>query len=326
MADAIPTNAVSSGVTIDPAVLRSLMALRNGPGIIYMTTWAALLGATGYALYLSQGTYWMIPAIFAYGTVLTVPTYAVSHESAHGTFVKTKWLNTVIYWITSLIYFEDPTHRFRSHMRHHNHTWVNGVDTQMPFRTPLTISRWLLELSDLMQYVYDVKYMVLNAMGIHDGFTRSYMPEKDLPRLQRDSRLFLVVYATVLGITAYFAWWQYLLVYFVVPRLLGGISMQFFTIIQHAEMEEDQPDLRRSCRSFDTNWLGRFLYCGMNRHIEHHLYPKVPFHALPALQRALEGQLPEPSKGAFAANLFVLTAVVRRAVNKTEPLPETGSD
>ncbi len=80
--------------------------------------------------------------MFAYGTVLTVPAYAVSHESAHNTFVKTKWLNTIISWITSLIYLEYPTHRFRSHMRHHNYTWINGPDNQMPYGTPLNIRRW----------------------------------------------------------------------------------------------------------------------------------------------------------------------------------------
>lgn len=322
MTDLSPTNAVSSGVTIDPKILRSLMELRNGPGSLYILTWSLLLGTSGYVLYQAQGTNWLVPALILYGTILTVPAYAVSHESAHGTFVKTKWLNGVIYWVTSLIYLEDPTHRFRSHMRHHNYTWVNNVDTQMPFRTPLNIRRWLLEFSDLMQYVYDFKYMALNALGIHDAFTRSYMPEEDLPLLRRDSRIFVCVYGAIIGVTAYLGAWWYLLVFFVVPRLFGGVAMQFFTIIQHAEMEEDQLDLRRSCRSFDTNIVGWFLYCGMNRHIEHHLYPKVPFHALGTLKKELGDQLPEPSNGAFLANLQVLGAVIRRSIGRNKPIPK----
>lgn len=36
MADIKPTNAISSGVTIDPKVLRSLMVLKNGPAIRYL--------------------------------------------------------------------------------------------------------------------------------------------------------------------------------------------------------------------------------------------------------------------------------------------------
>lgn len=324
MSELKPTNAVTSGVTIDPVVLRSLMELKNGPGIRYMMIWAGLLLVSGYAVFVSQDSYWIAPAVFAYGTVLTVPAYAISHESAHSTFVKTKWLNTVIYWMTSLIYLEDPTHRYRSHMRHHNYTWINGVDTQMPFKTPLNIRRWLLEISSFGQYIYDFKYMILNALGIHDTFIRSYMPEQDIPLLKRDSRLFLLVYTVIIGGTWYFRAWDILMIYFVLPRIVGGISMQFFTIIQHAEMEEDQSDLRRSCRSFDTNWLGRFLYCDMNRHIEHHLYPKVPFHALTALQKELGDQLPKPGQGAFVSNFKVLRAVCRRSLGYAEAASEAG--
>ena len=297
------------------------MELKNGPGIRYMLIWAGMLSVTGIGVHMSQDSYWIIAAIFAYGTVLTVPAYAVSHESAHQTFVKSKWLNTLISWVTSLIYLEDPTHRYRSHMRHHNYTWINGMDTQMPFKTPLNIGRWLLEISGFGQYVYDFKYMFLNAVGVHDAFTRSYMPEQDLPLLRRDSRLFLLFYSFLVLGTWYFQAWNFLLLYYVIPRIVGGVSMQFFTIIQHAEMEEDQHDLRRSCRSFDTNWLGRFLYCHINYHIEHHLYPKVPFHALPALQKELGDQLPEPEQGAFAINFRVLKTVLNRSLNRSADAP-----
>ena len=40
-----------------------------------------------------------------------------------------------------------------------------------------------------------------------------------------------------------------------------------------------------------TDPLGRFLYVNMNYHIEHHLYPQVPFYALPQLNAAIREQL-----------------------------------
>ena len=36
----------------------------------------------------------------------------------------------------------------------------------------------------------------------------------------------------------------------------------------------------------------KFLAWNMNFHGEHHLSPLVPFHALPALNRLLQGQIP----------------------------------
>jgi fatty acid desaturase len=55
------------------------------------------------------------------------------------------------------------------------------------------------------------------------------------------------------------------------------------------------------------------LYWNMNFHIEHHLHPGVPFHALPRLQRLIGEQLPIPCRGALAANLEILRTIREQA-------------
>lgn len=114
--------------------------------------------------------------------------------------------------------------------------------------------------------------------------------------------------------------WPEALTYYIIPRLMGGFSMQVFTIIQHADMAEDQHDLRQSCRSFSTNWLTRFLYADMNNHVEHHLYPKVPFHALAKLRTELGDQLPEADKGLLRTNWQVFKRALRLTVAPGEPV------
>ena len=105
-------------------------------------------------------------------------------------------------------------------------------------------------------------------------------------------------------------------------RLAGGVVMQLYTIIQHAEMEENQPDLRKSTRSFRTHWFSRFLYANMHHHVEHHLYPTVPLHALPKLNAALAHHLPEPDRGLIRTNLEVLGAVLRRSLGRGRRLAD----
>ena len=56
----------------------------------------------------------------------------------------------------------------------------------------------------------------------------------------------------------------------------------------------------------------------MNYHIEHHLYPTVPFHALPSLSKKLREQLPEPDPGFFRTNWEVLKVVARRTFGKND--------
>jgi fatty acid desaturase len=317
MTDIKATNATSSGVVIDPTALRRLMTLHNGPGLRHFVLWLLMLLISGYGLYLSTGTHWFIPAMLVYATIFGETSYAISHETAHGTYVKSRWLNTAIFWASSLIYFEDPMHRYNAHMRHHNFTWINGMDAQIS-QNPLYLHTWLLEFSNLDHYWLRGKQMIVCALGIHSEAVRSFTPERDLPKQQRASLAFVAIYSSIVGVTWWVDAWDILLTYVVIPRLVGGIAMQAFTITQHAEMAADQYDIRKSCRSFDTNWVGRFLGCDMNRHVEHHLYPKVPFHALYDLEKVLGDQLPKPARNIVAVNLDVLVGVLRRKFRSSQ--------
>ena len=111
----VATNANSSGIVLDRKTLKALGKRRDLPGLIWLAQWVAALAATGYLVSLSLGSWWIVPAMVAYGTVLVVPAYSVSHETAHGTAFRTRWLNELVLWISSLIYFEEPYHRRYAH-------------------------------------------------------------------------------------------------------------------------------------------------------------------------------------------------------------------
>lgn len=307
------TNAASSGVRLDKGTLKALSRRSDRPGLLYLALWGLLLLAGGAALAFSLGTWLAVPAMLFYGAVLTVPAYALSHECAHGTAFRTRWLNELVFWATSLVYIEGPHFRRYAHARHHTYTWIRGRDAQMPFNTPLTFKGWLLEISGIGQYLYDARHLVRNAFGRFNPAVVDFTPAGELPKLKWEARAFLAVYlGGAAAALAAEALWP--LVYLVIPRLAGAVVMQLFTIIQHAEMAEDRPDLRESTRSFATNRFADFLYANMSRHIEHHLFPMVPFHALPQLNAALAGQLPAPSRGLLRSNAEVLSAVLRRSL------------
>ena len=91
--------------------------------------------------------------------------------------------------------------------------------------------------------------------------------------------------------------------------------MNAFILIQHAEMAENQPNILQSTRSFRTNSFFWFLYFNMNHHVEHHLYPAVPFHALrEELGDMLKEQLPEPDAGFLSTHWEVLKITICRSL------------
>ena len=143
------TNAASTGIRIERAQLKSLARRSNRPGLAYLAVWAFLLAATGALVWFTLGTAYVWGAMFVYGVVMSVPSYALSHETAHGTAFRTRRLNEAVFWFTSLLYGEEPLHRRYTHTNHHTHTWYVGLDSQMPFNTPLTLKGWLYDLSGL---------------------------------------------------------------------------------------------------------------------------------------------------------------------------------
>jgi fatty acid desaturase len=308
------TTPESSGISLDKKALKQLTRRNDRPGLVTLGLWALFLAASGALLFFSQGSWAVVPAMILYGSILTVPAYSLSHECAHGTAFRTRWLNELVFWVTSFVYFEGPHFRRYAHARHHTYTWIRAMDAQMPFNTPLTLKSWALEMSDLGQYVYDARHMARNALGRFDPEVIAFTPASELPKLTWESRIFLALYLAGAAAAATGSLW--VLTFLVIPRLVGGVTMQLYTIIQHAEMAEDQHDLTKSTRSFTTNWFADFLYANMSSHLEHHLYPMVPFHALPRLNTALRDQLPAPGRGLIRTNAEVLGAVWRRSFGR----------
>ena len=309
------TNAASTGIRIDRKRLKSLARRSDVPGLTYLAAWCVALALTGYGVWFALGTLWVWPAMFVFGVVMSVPSYALSHETAHGTAFRTRWLNETVFWFTSLLYGEEPLHRRYTHTNHHTHTWYVGLDSQMPFDTPLNFKGWLYDISGLSVHRFQGRVLWQLATKRYTRLMREVSPETELPKMTRNARIFCLVYlAGALSIAAGIPW---LLWFYLLPRLLGGPIMLMFNIIQHAEMQENSPSIVESTRSFRTDRVGRFLYLNMNNHVEHHLYPQVPFYSLPGLHEAVADQTPQPDPGFWRTNLDLLSVVVRRSLGRS---------
>ncbi|QAX29317.1 fatty acid desaturase [Leisingera sp. NJS204] len=314
MPDYIPTNAASSGVKLDKKTLKSIAARSDKPGLIYIAQWVAFLSATGALVWATLGTLWVWPAMLLHGIFLTVPAYSFSHETAHGTAFRSRWLNEAVLWVTSFLYMEEPLHRRYTHTNHHTHTWWVGKDSQMPFDTPMGFGGWLAEISGFALLRFHMQVFVCLAAGRYTDTMKMVTPEGGFAKMTRNARIMLMIYALIAAAPFFGIWW--VVWFLVIPRILGAPVMLLFTLIQHVELQENSPSILESTRSFRSNRLAEFLYMKMNNHVEHHLYPQVPFHALPKLAEALQDQLPQPDPGFCKTNLEVMSVVLRRSLGR----------
>ena len=240
-------------------------------------------------------------------------------KTAHGTAFRTLWLNETVLWVTSLLYMEEPLHRRYTHTNHHTHTWHVGKDSQMPFDTPMGFGGWLTEITGFGLLRFHVQVFLHLATKRYTDTMRTAVPEREFPAMTRNARVMLVIYALIAAAPFAGIWWPVWLL--VVPRVLGAPVMLLFTLIQHVELQENSPSILDSTRSFRGSRLTGFLYMNMNNHVEHHLYPQVPFHALPDLARAVETQVPAPDPGFLRTNWEVFVVTLRRSLGLSTKAP-----
>ena len=312
---------------IDRAVLKGLMRRSDWPGLTFLGVWVGLLLVTGLAIHFSRGTWWVVPAVIAYGVVLGFA-YAPSHECAHGTAFRTRWLNEAVMWLSSFIWGESPTHRRFAHSHHHSYTWHWKVDAQMGYSNPVSLRTYLGDVIGLVEFWPRLKLTLRHASGRILERERVYLPATEVPKVVRVARVLLAGYLALLAWAVLGQTWVPLL-YFFIPRFAGAFGVFSYITTQHMAMNQNVYDHRQNSRSMTNSWLSRMLYWNMNYHIEHHLYPSVPFHALPALNAAIRDQLPDPSPGLLAAHEEILRTIAAQrrdpAAFAYHPLPGVAS-
>lgn len=105
-----------------------------------------------------------------------------------------------------------------------------------------------------------------------------------------------------------------------IPMVFVNTMVNIRGMSQHTLLEQES-DLIRGTRTILTNPVTRFFMCNENYHLEHHLYPAVPWYNLPRLHQELKGELALrgapfiPSYLAFVRD-FVAVSIRRTAAGR----------
>ena len=298
---------------IDQKLLRTLMKRQDGPGWLNTILYFSLLFITGYIAYLSWGKWWAIPAFFVYGTV-----YAFSnarwHEYGHRSVFKTRWLNDFFYEISCFIaYFEAVSWRW-SHTHHHSRTIHLGVDYEIQVGRPANlVDCFVFEIFGTKRVYFEFKKILLHSLGIITQVALDCVPENQRKRMILTSRIYMAI--KILVIVWAFIIGSFLPIMFVVlPQMYGSPLLQLTTMLQHGGLKADSWDHRESSRTVILNPIhGWLLYFNMQYHIEHHIFPQVPFYNLPKLHEAIKDQLPKPNYGFIDGMLEMIPAIIKQS-------------
>ncbi len=293
---------------IDPARLQALTVRTNGRAARDVVLWLAVLVGSGVLAWFTVWSWWSIPAFAVYGALYGASSDPRWHECGHGTAFRSRRANDVVYYLASFMLLREPTMWRWSHVRHHSDTIIVGRDPEVLFTRPFRVRNVLPNLLNLVNGPKALWRMARHAAGAIDDDARDFVPPDELRRVVWEARAFLAVLG---GVAAWsIAIGSIVPLMFVgLPSFYGAWWLWFFGTVQHAGLGEDVLDHRLNTRTVYMNPVFRFLYLNMNYHLEHHLFPTVPYHALPALHREVAPHLPRPNTSVFDAYREIVDAL-----------------
>jgi fatty acid desaturase len=307
--------------------LKELMKRKDWPGVLDFIIWFISLGVLGYLGFTTWGTWWALPVFITYGLVYYMFAHSRWHECAHYTAFKTGWLNETCYFIVNIAIMRLGTYWRWEHTRHHTDTQIVGRDPEINVPRPPNFKIMLLNIFSYPLVKNEFSRAIRLSFGKMQEFEKDFIPESERTKVYWESRIFLLIYAAVVAYAIYIG--SILpLMFFGLPTIYGAyITNPFFFVTEHGGLEEDVLDHRICTRTVYLNPIFRFLHGNMNYHIEHHMYPMIPYHALPALHEEIKYDCPKPNKSLWSALLEIYPVFFIQlrdpAYSIVRPLPST---
>ncbi|MFM7336104.1 MAG: fatty acid desaturase family protein [Tabrizicola sp.] len=295
--------------------MKDLMQRRDGPALRDTAIWLGLLVITGVGGILTWGTWWAVSFFLVYGVLYGSACDSRWHECGHGTAFRTAWMNDVVYLIASFMVMRNPVSWRWSHARHHTDTIIVGRDPEIGHFRPPQLLLGALHFIGIPDIWLHFRILLRNAAGIITPDEADYLPQSERGKAIFWARVFVAIHLGAV-VWAVVSWSLLPLMLIGGPRIYGTWHMVMTGLIQHGGLAEDVLDHRLNSRTVYMNPVSRWLYWNMNYHVEHYMFPMVPYHALPRLHALIRHDLPEPDRSIPAAYAAMIRALWRQ---RTDP-------
>ena len=308
--------------------MRELLERRDGPALRDTLLWFALLFVFGSCAYLLWGSWWAIIPFAIYGVLYASVSDSRWHESSHGTAFKTDWMNNALYELASFMVLRESVHWRWSHTRHHSDTIIVGRDPEIVVQRPANLPVLLLNFFNVMALRMYLSNVFLHCTGKLTPEERTYIPETEYGKLIARARIYVLIYAGIIALSI-FSGSILPLMYVGLSSFYGAWLMVVYGYTQHAGLAENVLDHRLNCRTVYMNPINRYLYWNMGYHLEHHMFPLVPYHALPKLHELIKADTPVPYNGLLEAYKEIIPTLLRQAkdltyyIKRQVPAPNT---
>lgn len=283
--------------------LALLNARSNWKGLLRLASHLLLLAASGYLW--GHSPLWLaLPSLLVYGASLAF-LFCAMHECCHRTAFRSRHLNDAAAWVAGLLSFYNSTFYRRYHKWHHRYTQIAGKDPELEDPKPQSWRQYLWQLSGLPWWWGKLQGHTKVALGRLEGYY--FLPKESRAQVIRSMRVQLVVYGMVALTSGLLGHPEFTLLYWALPLAVGQPLLRFVLLAEHTGCRDADNPLTNT-RTTLTLWPLRFLMWNMPFHAEHHLYPSIPFHALPQAHGRLRSHFAQVDDGYWAVGRSIAAA------------------
>lgn len=311
-----PELIASHGVVIEAAFLDELHAASHRTlqrcvifVVLYLASaWAVLLlqarPSTVTAL-LAGVPFYLIAAASLHGISL------FTHEAVHGVLSRHKVLNRGFGILCAMPVLQNYSAYKVLHLRHHKHLGHEGDPDHYDNYTGWT---WLVFGMHWLRLMvgYPIYIVMIPILGFRQGTT------SDRRWIVFEVSLLCIA----LGVALTFTPWGVVLHAWLIPMIVINAMVNIRGMSQHTFLEEPD-DPVRGTRSILTNRLTEFFMCNENYHLEHHLFPRVPWYNLKRLHFEIKDQL-QGRRAPFVRSYFEFICEFGRKSWQRSPLGRRG--
>jgi fatty acid desaturase len=271
-----------------PAELRERMTARSdAAGLWHLAGHLGLILLVGALIAAGVPGWW---ALLPVQGVLIVFLFTLEHEATHKTpfasLAVNEWAGRLAGFLLVL-----PFEWFRYfHLAHHRWTNIDGKDPELLGEKPETWRAWAWHVTGLPYWWSEVRLMVALVRGRAEG---EYLPEGAKGRIVTEARWMALGY---LCVALSLLWSPLALWVWIVPALLGQPFLRLYLLAEHGDCPR-VANMFQNTRTTFTNRVVRFLAWNMPYHVEHHVWPAVPFHRLPDVHGLMKDELQVTAEG-----------------------------
>lgn len=231
--------------------------------------------------------------------------FCAMHECGHRTAFAGRRINDTVAWWAGVLSFYNADFYRRYHQWHHRHTHLPGLDPELEDSPPTTLGAYLLELSGLPWWLGKLRG---HWRGLRGDFSANpYIPAEAADRVRTSLRWQFAVYGALLLLSLP-GGNGFLPRFWLLPLLIGQPLLRFVLLAEHGGCSFSADGLANTRTTLTLAPL-RWLMWNMPFHAEHHLYPSLPFHALPEAHSALAERLAHREGGYLAVHRRFLRAL-----------------